>query len=148
MCSVINACTPTLHIHFLDKCHSSCPASGPAAQLGRLGFVLHKKARAFLLFIHLAWPEMKLLLLSPHNSKCISITEVCNLGLLHIFSFALCPYRRKKYTKLILKYPFNASDWMNWGCFFFYLRANWKLAEVLEETFLGLSEGLVPAVGE
>lgn len=26
------------------------------------------------------------------------------------------------------------------------LRANWKLAEVLAETFLGLSEGLLPAV--
>lgn len=26
-----------------------------------------------------------------------------------------------------------------------YLRANWKLAEVLAETFLGLSEGLLPA---
>lgn len=27
-----------------------------------------------------------------------------------------------------------------------WLRANWKLAEVLAETFLGLSEGLLPAV--
>lgn len=26
-----------------------------------------------------------------------------------------------------------------------YLRANWKLAEVLAEAFLGLSEGLLPA---
>lgn len=26
-----------------------------------------------------------------------------------------------------------------------YLRANWKLAEELAETFLGLSEGLLPA---
>lgn len=27
-----------------------------------------------------------------------------------------------------------------------WLRANWKLAEVLAETFLGLSDGLLPAV--
>lgn len=31
---------------------------------------------------------------------------------------------------------------------FSHLRANWKLAEVLAETFLGLSEGLLPAAGE
>lgn len=31
-------------------------------------------------------------------------------------------------------FPFNS-----------YLRANWKLAEELAETFLGLSEGLLPA---
>ena len=53
---------------------------------------------------------------------------------------------------------FTVVSWLSWStldklhikgiCVNSYLRANWKLAEVLAETFLGLSEGLLPAEGE
>lgn len=48
--------------------------------------------------------------------------------------------QKKDEPILMLKYDFNPL----YG-FYSYLRANWKLAEVLVETFLGLSDGLLPA---
>lgn len=56
--------------------------------------------------------------------------------------FQLILLRKRNYCNNV---PGLNQDYIKSISFNSYLRANWKLAEELAETFLGLSEGLLPA---